>query len=113
MRAYVECAYCGEKTVFDAHTTHEFMPRVDGGNLEVVDLDIMNTQKFDDFMRDVRILALELFTPDTLKNGVDRERALKRIRSGLCVTSSLACEVLERIKSEMYLYERDGRLWEA
>ncbi|RLG22223.1 hypothetical protein DRN72_02615 [Methanosarcinales archaeon] len=113
MRAHVECAYCGEKTVFDATTTLELHREDERFCGEVVDLKIMNTQKFEDFMRDVRWVALELFAPEKLENGVDKEFALRMLRRCLGITLSLSYEVLDFLKSELGLYEKDGKLYEA
>lgn len=113
MHSVIECAYCGEKNVLEISASMSTIATSREIVHSLEDVDILSVRRIEDFMENVKAVALELFSPDALEQGVEKQYAIRILREWLNISTVLAYEVLDRIKSEMGLYEKDGRIWEA
>ncbi|WP_456477920.1 hypothetical protein [Geoglobus ahangari] len=93
----VECAACGEVNVANvAYLTKES------------EFTVSEVQRFDEFYHRYRELVLNL--PEF---PIKKDHLIRIIKMALNCSTALAHDVLERMKIDIGLYERDGMIYEA
>ena len=93
----VECVNCGESNVIDV--CYEIERR---------EFIVSEIQSFDDFYE-----KYSNFLKGLPEFPISKEHLIKLIKLALNVSSSLAYDILERIKIDLGLYEQNGMIYEA
>jgi len=97
MHVIVECASCGAKNVVDVSyclNSHEFV--------------VEDTTSYEEFLE--RYLN---FVRGLTDFPIRKERLIDLIKRALNVNSALAYEILDRLKCDLCLYEKDGMIYEV
>jgi len=97
MHVLVECALCGAKNVVNVSY-----------NLNDNEFVVENNYSYDEFLE--RYLN---FVRDLTDFPIKKERLIKLIRCSLNVNGTLAYEILDKLKNDLYLYEKDGMIYEV
>ncbi len=97
MHVLVRCALCGAKNVVDVSY-----------NLNDSEFVVENNYSYDEFLE--RYLN---FVRGLTDFPIKKERLIELIRYSLNVNYSLAYEILDKLKNDLFLYEKDGMIYEV
>ena len=103
MLTSVVCAYCSGVNVVDIAVELQF-----GKNARLSEIYVKRTMRLDEFYERYREFVLNL-----AEFPIEKEKLLERIKRFFRCSTSLAYDILDRLKDDLGLYEQKGVIYDV